>query len=158
MKKLFALSILLFGLNSISFAQKQKVTLEEDTIKVNGVSYAILDKSAGLGFDFKVKSLEGKDLFFLKFLDFNNPSRITSGNPKGRVTYFEATFFNDGKKCEVYATGGKKSVAKRIVENELILNNAVNEQAENTFVLINGMKFSEERNSMNNGNVIIIQR
>lgn len=158
MKKLFALSILLFGLNSISFAQKQKVTLEEDTIKVNGVSYAILDKSAGLGFDFKVKSLEGKDLFFLKFLDFNNPSRITSGNPKGRVTYFEATFFNDGKKCEVDATGGKKSVAKMIVENELILNNAVNEQAENTFVLINGMKFSEERNNMNNGNVIIIQR
>jgi hypothetical protein len=94
----------------------------------------------------------------LKFLDFNNPSRITSGNPKGRVTYFEATFFNDGKKCEVDATGGKKSVAKMIVENELILNNAVNEQAENTFVLINGMKFSEERNNMNNGNVIIIQR
>ena len=158
MKKLFALTILLIGFQTLSFAQKQKVTLDEDTIKVNGISYAILDKSAGLGFDFKVKSLDGKDLFFLKFLDFNNPSRITSGNPKGRVTYFEATFFNDGKKCEVDATGGKKSVAKMIVENDLIKDNAVNESAENTFVLINGMKFSEERNNMNNGNVIIIQR
>ena len=158
MKKLVLLTILLLGFQTISFAQKTKVTVDDDTIKVNEIPYAILDKSAGLGFDFKVKNLEGKDLFFLKFLDFNNPSRITSGNPKGRVTYFEATFFNDGKKCEVDATGGKKSVAKMIVENELVLNNAVNEQAENTFVLINGMKFTEERNNMNNGNIIIIQR
>jgi hypothetical protein len=157
MKKIYLLALILIGFQTVASAQKTKVTVDDDTIKVNEVPYAIMDKSPGLGFDFKIKNLEGKDLFFMKFLDFYNPSRITSGNPKGRVTYFEVTFLNDGKKCEV-SSATKKGVAKMIIENDLIKENQVNTDAENTFVLINGMKFSEERNNMNNGNVIIIQR
>lgn len=147
-------TLLLFILTSF-MAFSQKVTIDEDTIKVDGKPYAILEKSSGLGFDFTVKSMAGTELFFMQFLDFNNPSKVNSSNKTGRVTYFEITFFNDKQKCEVDNTGGKKSVAKFIVEKNLVVDGAVNQEAENKLVLINGMKFSEERKSLGGTTIII---
>jgi len=152
------LTLLLFCIAFIADAQKQKVALEDDTILVNGVPYAILEKSAGMTFNFTVKSLEGKELIYFQFLEFNNPQAAVPGNPKGRVTYFEVTFFHDKQKCEVDATGGKKSVAKLIVANDLIKDNAVNQEGEDKLVMISGMKFSEEKKASQGTTIIINTR
>jgi hypothetical protein len=154
MKRLVLL--LAITLSATAFGQKQKITVDDDTVKVDGIAYCILDKSPGLGFDFTVKSLEGTELFFMQFLEFNNPTKISNSNKSGRVTYFEVTFFNDKQKCEVDSEGGKKSVAKWIVQNNLVQDGAVNQEAENKVVLINGMKFTQERQSLGGGTTVII--
>ena len=147
-------TLLLFILTSF-MAFSQKVTIDEDTIKVDGKPYAIFEKSKGLGFDFTIKSMAGTELFFMQFLEFNNPSKVTSSNPKGRVAYFEITFFNDKQKCEMDGSLTKKAIAKFIVEKNLVVDGAVNQEAENKLVLINGMKFSEERKSLGGTTIII---
>lgn len=144
-KVLFTLSIFF-----VFAANAQKVTFNEDTVLVDGVSQFILLKGKGMSFDFTVKNLKGEDLFFMQFLDFNNPNKISNSNPKGRVTYFEFTFFNDKQKCEHLGASTKKGIAKFIVEQNLVKDQQVNQEAENKFVLINGMKFSEEKRYMNN--------
>jgi hypothetical protein len=131
-------------------ANAQKVTFNEDTVLVDEVPQFILIKGKGMSFDFSVKNLKGEDLFFMQFLDFNNPNKISNANPKGRVTYFEFTFFNDKQKCEHIGASTKKGIAKLIVEQNLVKDQQVNQEAENKFVLINGMKFSEEKRYMNN--------
>lgn len=143
---LFTLSFLLAFVAS---AQKQKVSFNEDTVLVDEVPQFILIKGKGMSFDFSVKNLKGEDLFFMQFLEFNNPNKINNANPKGRVTYFEFTFFNDKQKCENIGASTKKGIAKMIVENNLVLDQKVNQEAENKFVLVNGMKFSEEKKYMN---------
>lgn len=141
-----------------SFTDKQKITLDEDKIQVDGVAYAILEKTGPkLGSSFRLKSLEGKDLVDFQFQEYNNPNQVSAGNSRGRVTYYSVTFLNDGQKCEVDFPGTKKMLAKMIVENKLVRDNAVDVEAEKTFVLINGSRFTEDRNRMN-GNVIIINR
>ena len=156
MKLLLSLLICLITFNSI--AQKQKVTLEDDTIKVNGISYALIEKRGGMSLDFRIKSLDGKDLINFQFQEYNNPDKAQSSNPRGRITYYEVSFLNDGQKCETTSPGTKKGVAKMVVENNLVKDNAVNYEGENSFVMINGMKFSEERKRLNGPNVIIIER
>lgn len=142
--------------STAAFAQKQKITVDDDTLKVDGAPYCVLDKSPGLGFDFTVKSLEGAELFFLQFQEYNNPTKVSNSNPNGRVTYFEVTFFNDRQKCEIDHEGSKKAIAKWIVQNDLVKNGAVNQEAENKAVLINGMKYSEERKAAGGGTTVII--
>lgn len=137
------------------FAQKQKITVDEDTIKVDGTSYAIIEKKSGMVYDFTIKSMSGTPLMYWQFQEFNNPNKVSSSNPHGRVTYFQVTFFNDKQQCEANPVATKKGIAKMIVESELISNQLINQEAENNFVLIQGSKFSDEKKTVN-GTVIII--
>lgn len=154
MKKILFLLLCLPAL--LASAQKKKITVDDDTIKVNGIPYGVIEKKSGLGFDFKIKSLQGKELIYFQFLEFNNPSKANASNPQGRVTYFEVTFMNDGQKCEVECPGTKKGVAKIVAENDLLKGNEANVDSEKSFVLINGMKFSEEKQQVNGPKVIIV--
>lgn len=155
--KLFNTLFLLLLFTGVSYSQKQKVTLEDDTIQVDGKNYAIIEKKSGLAFDFTIKTLDGKEQIYFQFLEFNNPNKINSGNPKGRVTYYEVTFFSSGQKCEVQSPGAKKGVAKLVVENNLIKENEVDAESEKKFILIHGMKYSKERETLNGPSVIIIK-
>jgi hypothetical protein len=87
--------------------------------------------------------------------DFYDSKEISSGNPKGRVTYFEFTFLESGLKCETSNLGMKKAIAKFIYENGLIQNNQLNEKAVKDFVLIQGTKYSDQKR---NSTTIIIVR
>jgi hypothetical protein len=154
MKKI--LPLLLCLLTFIASAQKKKITVDDDTIKINGAPYGVIEKKSGLSFDFKIKSLQGKDLIYFQFQEFNNPGKANASNPQGRVTYFDVSFLNDGQKCEVECPGTKKGVAKIVAENDLLKDNDVNPDSEKSFVLINGKKFSEEKQQVNGPKVIIV--
>lgn len=156
MKKASFLFFLFLLAGFSAYAQKQKVTVDDDTIKVDGHNYAIIEKKSGLAFDFTIKSLDGKEQIFFKMLEYNDPQEVNSGNPKGRVTYFEVTFLNSGNKCEVMCPGTKKGTAKIVVENALIKDNAVDPDAEKKFILINGTKYSERRKALERPDIIII--
>lgn len=149
------LLIIFLSISAITFAQKQKISLEEDTIMVDSKPYAILEKKRGLTMSFTLKSLSGTELGFFNLQEFNDPKEASNANSNGRVTYFEVTFFNDSRQCEINIPATKKSVAKEIVENNLVKENAIDTEAESRFILINGMKFTERRKALG-GTVIII--
>ncbi|CAN5917299.1 hypothetical protein BH11BAC7_BH11BAC7_14960 [soil metagenome] len=157
MKKYCVLILLFLTATLTVSAQKQKITLDDDTIMVDGQQYGILEKKMGVGFHYTVRSMDGKELMYLLFLEFNDPSEINSANPKGNVPYFEVTFLGSGKKCEI-PTATKKGLAKMIVENNLLKGNDVDAEAEKRFILINGTKFSEQKQSLQGPKVIIIEK
>lgn len=155
MKKVLFLGLLL----AVSiFGQAQKVSVDDDVIKVNDAEYAKIKKSKGLKVDFTISGLDGTELVFFKFCEFNNPNKVSKSNPEGRVTYYEVTFLKSGQKCEVDCNATKKGVAKAVVENKLIKDNVVDEESERNFILKNGTKFSEEMKAANGPKVIIIER
>ena len=157
MKKLILL--LFITASCTTFAQKQKITVDEDTIRVDGVSFAILEKKTPSAPSYTVKSMSGTPLMHWQFYDFNDPGEVSNSNTSGRVTYFQITFLGDKQQCEIRPVmANSKHVAKVIVENELIKNGAINQEAENNFVLINGMKFTEQKQRATGGNIIIINK
>ncbi|MNY22517.1 hypothetical protein D3C86_1561350 [compost metagenome] len=92
-----------------------------------------------------------------QFQDFNDSREVNNSNKNGRVTYFQVTFYHDKQQCEINPNMATyKGIAKCIVENDLIKDDAIDQEAENNFVLINGMKFSEQKRSSGNGTTVII--
>jgi hypothetical protein len=159
MKKYFLLTVLFLIVTSTIKAQKQKITVDNDTIKVDGTAYGIIEKKNALQSDYTVKSLDGKEQIFFKYQEFNDPAKADNyGNPQGKVTYFEVTFLNSGGKCEMDIAATKKGVAKVVVENHLLKGNEVDSDAEKKLILINGSKFSERQNALNAPKVIIIDK
>ncbi|MEO5642898.1 MAG: hypothetical protein ABIQ40_08950 [Bacteroidia bacterium] len=108
--------------------------------------------------DYTVKTLDGKEQIFLSSQEFNDPTKVNSGNPEGKVHYSEVTFLNSGGKCEIDMPISKKAVAKIVVENHLLKGNEVDADAEKKFISIKGTKFSERKNVLNGPKVIIIEK
>src|ERR1700751_5137286 len=99
MKRYFLLTVLFLIVSLTIKAQKQKITVDNDTIKVDGTAYGIIEKKNAMQPDFTVESLDGKEQIFFKYQEFNDPAKADNyGNPQGKVTYFEVTFLNSGGK------------------------------------------------------------
>ncbi|WP_341903317.1 hypothetical protein [Fluviicola taffensis] len=156
MKNILLLALMIC-ISSLAFSQKKKVEIEGDTIKVNGAAYALIFRKTPATPVYTIKSLDGTPLMNWQFQDFNDPREVSNSNSKGRVTYFQVTFYNDKQQCEINPSMATyKSVAKCIVDNELIKDGTIDQEAENNFVLINGKKFSEQQQSSGGGSTIII--
>lgn len=153
MKNILLLAFTFFVL-STSFAQKEKISIDKNVVSVNGVPVFELDVTDN-GNSIKLSNLEGKELAYFQGLDFYDSQEITGGNPKGRVIYYEITFMNDKRQCEAHIPGMRKAFAKYILENKLVVDGEINEEAENRLILINGKKFSERKK---NSTTIIIVR
>lgn len=154
MKRL--LLILILAVSSAAIAQKQKVTVEDDIIYVDGVEYAKMEKKGASAPTYTIKTLTGTPIMSWQFYDFNDPKEVQTGNPEGRVTYFQVTFFGDKQQCEINPSmATQKGVAKCIVENELLKDGVIDQEAENNFVLINGMKFTQQKQSSGGTTIII---
>jgi hypothetical protein len=138
-----------------SFSQKQKVDVDDDIITVDGVPYAKITKSGRPAQDFVISSLDGTELVYMQFQEYNHSSKVTTGNPNGRQTYLICTFMNDKKQCEINPMLTKKGVAKFIVDYDLVKDNAVVQEQEDKMVLIYGSKFTEERNRLGGTTIII---
>jgi len=151
------LIILFFGLfTANAFAQKPKVEVKNDTIKINEVaSFIMEDKS--LGNQFLVKELSGNLVISMMYQKYYDSNRVSSANKDGSVTYIEVTFMGTGNIAEFAPFGmGKKFLAKQILEHDLMVNGQPNEQGEMNFCKMYGRKFTAERNRLANPNVIII--
>ena len=147
--------LILVAALSLSFmaGDKDKYELKDGLFTKNGSPVFRLEHQGGCNFDFKFKTLEGKDVAFLKFRDFNDKDEITKSNPQGRVTFFDITFLESGLKCEITGAHTKKSLARELHRHDLVFENTVNAEAIKNFVLINGTTFSER---MRRGTTVII--
>ena len=85
---------------------------------------------------------------------YNHPSKISDANKDGSEVWIEVTFLGTGNKCEIQPLGmGSKMIARQIVDNHLIADDAVVAENESVYVTIFGTRFSQERNALfgNNG-------
>ena len=154
MKNTFLLLMITLFSFSASFAQKEKISIKKGIVLVNDVpvfELIVTDNANSI----QVNNLEGKELVYFKGFDFYDSQEITGGNPKGRVVYYEITFMNDKRQCEINVPGMRKAFAKFIVENNLVVDGEINVEAEDRVILLNGNKFSERRK---NSTTIIIVR
>lgn len=153
----YLVSILLFSLiTSIGFAQKPKVEVKGDTIKVNEVASFIMEDK-NLGNQYLVKDLSGNLIISMMYQKYYDSNRISNANKDGSVTYIEVTFMGTGNIAEFQPFGmGKKMLAKQVLEHDLMVNGQPSEQGEMNFCKMYGRKFTAERNRLANPNVIII--
>jgi len=124
MKNLLLLTLLF---PSVVFAQKTK--LEKDTIYKDNVAYAILTKTGGLEATYSIRSLSNQEVAVAKF---DAAAKDANGRDYFRVTFLETgsvghfpNSINIGRK-----------LAEAVVENNLIVDNAINPEGENRFLAL----------------------
>lgn len=149
--------MLVLGLSWLTFAQEVELNKKTNTVSINGVDAFIIE-DANFGSESIVKDLSGKKLAIFTADSYSDPSKITSGNPKGTVGYMKVVFLTETiDKCEISSAGVglRKNLAKHLIENDIIKDGQLNLDAVKQYVAINGSEYSERRKEVN-GTVIII--
>lgn len=129
--------------SNYSHAQKNKVSWDEDTVRVDGKPYAIMKKkNAGpMRNDFVVSSLSGTELLYFKSM-----LRPWTGSGfklgKSDELVYESNFMSTGSKADVtqFIGGGfhiGNNFAKLIVENNLIKGDIIDPESEKRFIQLN---------------------
>lgn len=128
--------VLFLCISTITVAQRKKIEMAGDTVKVNNVPYALIQKPHAMSNDLTVKSLSGVELLYLQQANYTVDDR--------QKNYYKVLFLNDQRKCEMEFSLFRKELAKWIYFNDLIQDNAVNVKAEDRVVLLYGTTFSEK--------------
>lgn len=127
-----------------SYAQKSKISYDNDTIKVDGKPYAIMKKKnvGSLRNDYAVSSLSNVELLYFKTeLHKYSPYRgwMFGGNPfmygKDEL-YYKVAFIGTGSEANLRHQNAK-GFAKMIVESNLIKDNLIDPVSEKRFILLN---------------------
>jgi hypothetical protein len=147
--------LLVLAALSLSFVagKKDKYEVKDNVASLNGKPLFRMDQKDKWANDFKLQTLDGKDVAYFKWEVFKDKNAISQGNPEGRTTYYDILFYESGLKCEISAAYTRKSLAKELHYHNLVLENQVNDDAIKTFVLIHGTKFSDQRRT---GTTVII--
>lgn len=155
MKTQLIIPILFFFFNFNSFSQEQKVTVKKDLVSLDDTPIFKM-VSSSYPDAYTLYNLNDEKLAFFSAQFYSDTKQATSGNPEGRIGYFDITFFNtDMDKCEIRIVGYKKQLAQLIILEGLIKDGKLDEIAVKQFCRVNGTKFSEDRNRSNT--TIIIQ-
>lgn len=146
MKLFLTIPVFSFFLSLSVFSQEKDVKVGKDNIvSVDGVSVFKL-VSTKIPDAYTVYNLNDEKLIIFNFLAFNDPSQVSSSNPKGSVQYFDVTFINDElSKCEIGVPGFKKQLAKQIVADGLVVDGKLDSDAVKLFCRVNGTRYSELR-------------
>ena len=148
------LTVLLFVFASV---HAQKVDVDEGIVTVDGTAYCkLVKKDCKLGLcDFSVQTLEGTEVAFIKWREYEDKDKRQQSNPNGRILFYDWTFLGSGAKCETDQVS-QKNVAKILVDGPLFKDGAVNADGERKIVLVHGTRHSD-RMKVLNATIIIIQ-
>jgi hypothetical protein len=154
----YYLYILSFIISTTVFSQvgEYKYDKKTHTAFEGDTPLFYLESTGSQKMDISVKNPSGKELFYMRFSDFNLDSEISSGNPKGRVTYKECIFPNIDNTAEIEGAYPLKHYAKMIYENKLVVNGELESNAVIRFIKIKGNDYTKKRDA-GNKKVIIIE-
>jgi hypothetical protein len=144
---------LLLSCFSFVAGDKEKYEVKDGVASLNGQPLFRVEAPEKWGLDYRIKTLDGTDVAYLKWVVVNDKNQKTQSNPTGEVKYYEITFLTNSLKCEVEYHYSKKDFAKLFHTNKIILDNKVNDEAIRAFVLIHGTSFSDR---MKQGTTVII--
>lgn len=137
-----------------AFSQSNKVKYDKDTIKIDGEFYAIMKKkSVGLFInEFSVRNHDNVELIYLKY---KTRPRWVNGVSSSEG-YYEFNFIGSGSNVNIYNLIGANNIAKFLIENNLIKNDAIDYDAERRFIQINHGYTPKNESSNSNQPTIII--
>jgi hypothetical protein len=150
-RALIALLLLLVAATPTT-AQKYDQKKGSDMVTKNGVDFLKIE-TKGCGFGqtcaFNVYDAQGNKVIIVTMESFKDPAAVNQSNTDGNVFFSTYIFPTLNTKAEyAYVRGKAEKLAKDIDSNELIRDGMLNEEAVNEFVLVNGMKFSHQRDGV----------
>jgi len=148
----FIALLLLLGAALPATAQKYDQKKDSDMVTKDGADYMRIE-TKGCGFGqtcaHHVYDAAGNKVIIVTIESFKDPAEVKQSNPSGNVTFSTYIFPTLDKKAEyAYVRAKAEKLAKDIDSNELIQDGLLNEEAVNEFVLVNGMKFSQQRDGI----------
>lgn len=144
-------------------AQKKKIKYRpnDDLITVDKEPYAIMKKTSAdfFNYNFSIQNLQGEEL-----IQFNygfNTRRVWSPSA-GRYTdtkdgYYDVTFENGAETARINKSLGETAVMKEVVNNGLIVNNRIDQEAKIAFIQLYGGNtplMVDGNDIFKNGNII----
>ncbi len=147
-----AIGLLLLCASAPAFAQKFNQEKGSDMVTKDGAEYVRIE-TKGCGFgqlcSFNVLDATGNKVIIITMESFKDPATVMPSNPDGMVHFSTYTFPTLEKKAEyAYVRGKAVKLARDLDANDLIQNGTLNEKAANEFILVNGTKFSQQRESI----------
>lgn len=144
--------VLLLGAVVPATAQKYDQAKDSDMVTKDGKDYLKVE-TKGCGFDATcthyVYDATGTKVIIVTIDSFKDPAEVKQSNPNGNVTFSTYIFPTLDKRAEyAYVRGKAEKLVKDIDSNDLIIDGLLNEEAVNEFVLINGMRFSQQRDGV----------
>jgi hypothetical protein len=128
--------------------EKGTIIWDLDTVFKAGVPYCIVCEvpfGASQHSDYSVKSLQGKELIYVKYACYTRSSDAPGysiTNPAiNNVSYYTYCFTDTKNKAEISYS---YKVYKTVAEDDLVDGDHINSDEEDKFLSINGMKFSQE--------------
>ncbi len=144
--------IFFLGVVVPSSAQKYDQKKYSDIVTKDGVDYLKIEtKGCGFGQQcaFHIYDAAGTKVIIVTMESFEDPAAVSKSDPEGTVRFSTYIFPTLEKKAEyAYVRGKAHKLVKDIDSNELIRDGMLNEEAVNEFVLVNGMKFSQQRDGI----------
>lgn len=156
MKYFYFIFYIFISITTFSQGGEYKYDKKTHTAFEGETALFYLESTGNQKMDISVKNPSGKELFYMRFSDFNLDSEISNANPKGRVTYKECVFLGTDNTAEIEGTYPLKHYAKMIYENKLVLNGELDANAVNRFIKIKGNDYTKKRDA-GNKKVIIIE-
>ena len=146
MKKIVT-TIALALLPILGFAQEVKFDKKTNIVTAGENSFRLMRENCGFGgvdCHYDVFDKDNKKVMVINFRDYNSPTEISAGNPKGHVVYSEYVFLETKQKAEVeYFYIKHAKLAKYIIQNKLIVNGLLDNKAVEEFVVSKGTPFKE---------------
>lgn len=144
--------LLLLVVAAPATAQKYDQKKGSDMVTKDGVDFLKIE-TKGCGFGqtcaFNVYDAQGNKVIIVTMESFKDPAAVNQSNTDGNVYFSTYIFPTLNSKAEyAYVRGKAEKLAKDIDSNELIRNGMLNEESVNEFVLVNGMKFSHQRDGV----------
>ncbi|MBC8045374.1 MAG: hypothetical protein H7Y00_01120 [Fimbriimonadaceae bacterium] len=125
--------------------EEASVVISLDTIYNKGEAYALFIKVTSAGKDYSVKNLSGNELIYWRFNSYDNPEYTGNIGSVQKNYYYEIIFPANQKRCETeFKT--VQQMGDFILENDLIHENGLNEDAVDGLIQAYGNKYSTKRN------------
>lgn len=141
MKRYFLFFLFLSTVCVGAFAQK--VSYKKETIYVDNEPYAmLLKKGNALVKNYSLQTMDGKEIFYAKYMEgASGLARIGDvvGNTTNSDMYYEITFVESGERAifdDINSFKVGEAIAKEVVENNLIVNGALNPEGLRRFLMI----------------------
>jgi hypothetical protein len=128
--------------------EKATVIWDMDTVFVSGVPYCIVKEKPNDPLepsDYSVRSLEGKELIYVKYNSYNKPNSPNLSSQYGNSVKYYTYYFTDTQNEAEISFGSK--VYKTVVKDDLVKGDHINSVEEEKFITLNGMKFSQNENN-----------
>ena len=154
----------MFIFSCLAFGQKLKI--KRDIAQVDGKEFVKVVEDPASDDSYNIATLDGKDLFYLKFNSYIDPKMISSYNERGIVSYYEVFSPDMNTVYFEMDTGGclMCHLATDFIKN-LYFSKAVNSDGsinQDKLEILSkkiGFEFSKKRDEMKNSgtNTVIIQ-